>query len=284
MGKIGIIGGSGVYDIEELRNKRSQKVSTPFGEPSDEFITGGLAGREVVFLARHGQGHRIIPSELNYRANIFGMKKLGVDRIISVTAVGSLKEEIKPLDMVLPDQFVDRTNQARKATFFGEGIAAHISFADPVCSQLCNVLYEAAKKSGVRIHKGGTYLNMEGPAFSTKAESFLYRNWGMDIIGMTNMPEARLAREAETCFATLAMVTDYDCWHTSEDVSVDIIIQNLMKNSSVAKNILKNAISAMPDKRNCSCGASLKDAIITAKDMIPDSVKKKLDIIIGKYL
>ena len=284
MGKIGIIGGSGVYDIEELRNRRSQKVSTPFGEPSDEFITGELAGREVVFLARHGQGHRIIPSELNYRANIFGMKKLGVDRIISVTAVGSLKEEIKPLDMVLPDQFVDRTNQARKTTFFGEGIAAHISFADPVCPQLRNVLYEAAKKSGVTIHKSGTYLNMEGPAFSTKAESFLYRNWGMDVIGMTNMPEARLAREAEICFATLAMVTDYDCWHTSEDVSVDIIIQNLMKNSSVAKNILENAISAMPDKRNCSCGASLKDAIITAKDMIPDSVKKKLDIIIGKYL
>ena len=284
MAKIGIIGGSGVYDIEELRNRRSQKVSTPFGKPSDEFITGELAGREVVFLARHGQGHRIIPGELNYRANIFGMKKLGVDRIISVTAVGSLKEEIKPLDMVLPDQFVDRTNQARKTTFFGEGIAAHIPFADPVCSQLRNVLYEAAKKSGVTIHKSGTYLNMEGPAFSTKAESFLYRNWGMDIIGMTNMPEARLAREAEICFATLAMVTDYDCWHTSEDVSVDIIIQNLMKNSSVAKNILKNAISAMPDKRNCSCGASLKDAIITAKDMIPDSTKKKLDIIIGKYL
>ena len=284
MGRIGVIGGSGVYDVEEMQNKKREKVVTPFGEPSDEYVIGEIASKEVVFLARHGRGHRILPSELNYRANIFGMKKLGVDRIISITAVGSLKEEMKPLDMVLPDQFVDRTNQARKTTFFGDGIAAHITFADPVCPQLCDVVNEAAKSSGVTIHRGGTYLNMEGPAFSTRAESLLYRSWGMDIIGMTNMPEARLAREAEICFVTLAMVTDYDCWHTSEDVTVDIIIQNLIKNSKVAKEVLKNAISRVPEKRICACGASLKDAIITAKDLIPNSVKKKLDIIIGKYM
>lgn len=284
MGKIGVIGGSGLYNIGELKNLRSQGLSTPFGEPSDEFIIGDLAGREVVFLPRHGKGHRILPSELNYRANIYGMKKLGVDRIISVSAVGSLKEELKPLDMVIPDQFVDRTNQARKTTFFGKGIAVHISFADPVCPELCEILYKAGIKSGATIHKGGTYVNIEGPAFSTRTESFLYRKWGMDIIGMTNMSEAKLAREAEICFATLAMVTDYDCWHTSEDVTVDMVIQNLKKNSEMAKNIVRNAISSMPEKRNCSCGESLKNTIITAKDAIPDSVKKKLDIIIGKYL
>lgn len=284
MVRIGVIGGSGLYNIGELKNLRSQGLSTPFGEPSDVFIIGELAGREVVFLPRHGKGHRILPSELNYRANIYGMKKLGVDRIISVSAVGSLKEELKPLDMVIPDQFVDRTNQARKTTFFGEGIAVHISFADPVCPELCEILYKAGIKSGATIHKGGTYVNIEGPAFSTRAESFLYRKWGMDIIGMTNMSEAKLAREAEICFATLAMVTDYDCWHTSEDVTVDMVIQNLKKNSEMAKRIIRNAISSMPEKRNCSCGESLKNAIITAKDVIPDSAKKKLDIIIGKYL
>ena len=284
MGKIGIIGGSGVYNIEELKNRRQEKVRTPFGDPSDEFIIGELSGKEIVFLARHGRGHKILPSELNYRANIFGMKKLGVDRIISITAVGSLKEEIKPLDIVIPNQFVDRTNQARKATFFGDGIAVHISFGDPVCPELCEILYEAAKKSGAAIHNGGTYLNMEGPAFSTRAESFLYKSWGMDIVGMTNMSEARLAREAEICFATLAMVTDYDCWHVSDDVTVEAIVQNLKRNSETAKGILKNAISAMPQERNCICKTALKDAIITQKDLIPDSIKKKLDIIIGRYL
>ena len=284
MGRIGIIGGSGIYNIEGLKNLKSQKISTPFGDPSDEFIIGELMGREAVFLPRHGRGHRILPSELNYRANIFGMKKLGVDRIISVGAVGSLKEELKPLDIVIPDQFVDRTNQARKATFFGEGIAVHISFADPVCPQLCDILYKAGKEAGATIHKGGTYLNMEGPAFSTRAESFLYKVWGMDIIGMTNMSEARLAREAEICFATLSMVTDYDCWHATEAVSVDLIVQNLMKCSEMAKSIIKNAISNIPEKKSCSCGRSLRDAIITARDVIPDSVKKKLDIIVGKYL
>jgi 5'-methylthioadenosine phosphorylase len=284
MGRIGVIGGSGIYDIEELKKRKRRKLSTPFGKPSDEFIVGELLAREVVFLPRHGRGHRILPSELNYRANIFGMKKLGVDTIISVGAVGSLREEIKPLDIVIPDQFVDRTNQARKMTFFGEGLAAHISLADPTCPQVRDILYAAGKKSGATIHNGGTYVNMEGPAFSTKAESNLYRKWGMDIIGMTNMAEARLAREAEICFATLAMATDYDCWHTSENVSVDIIVQNLIKNSEMAKSIIKNAISNIPEKKRCSCGTSLKDAIITAKDKIPDSTKKKLDIIVGKYL
>ena len=284
MARIGVIGGSGIYDIEKLKNKKEEKVQTPFGKPSDKFTIGELEGKEVVFLARHGKGHRILPSELNYRANIFAMKKLGVDRIISITAVGSLKEEIKPLDMILPDQFVDRTNQGRTTTFFGNGIVAHISFADPVCPELCDALYKVGKKSGLVIHRGGTYLNMEGPAFSTRAESFLYRSWGMDIIGMTNMPEARLAREAEICFATLAMVTDYDCWHTSEDVTLEMIIDNLMKNSRNAKNLLVDVISAIPEERNCICQAALKDAIITRKEDIPDSTKEKLAPIIGKYL
>ena len=284
MVRIGIIGGSGLYDIEGLRNTRSQKVSTPFGEPSDEFMLGELEGKEVVFLPRHGRGHRILPSEINYRANIFGMKKLGVDRIISVSAVGSFKEELKPLDMVIPDQFVDRTNQARKTTFFGDGIAVHISLADPVCPELCEVLHEAGKRIGAMLHKGGTYLNMEGPGFSTRAESILYKKWGMDVIGMTNMAEAKLAREVEICFSTLAMVTDYDCWHTSENVTVDIIIQNLMKNTEMAKRIIKEVARSIPERRNCSCGSSLKDAIITARDVIPASTKKKIDIIVGKYL
>lgn len=284
MGRIGVIGGSGLYNIEGMKNIKEQNIKTPFGNPSDGFIIGKLSGKEVVFLPRHGRGHRISPSELNYRANIFGMKKMGVDRIISICAVGSLKEELKPLDMVIPDQFVDRTNQARKMTFFDEGIVAHITFSDPVCPELCGILFEAGKKAGANIHKGGTYINMEGPAFSTKAESMLYRTWGMDIIGMTNMAEAKLAREAGICFATLAMVTDYDCWHTSEKVSVEMIIQNLTKNSEMAKSIIKNALKIMPGQRSCSCGESLKDAIITSKDIIPESTKKKLDIIIGRFL
>ncbi|MEA3305774.1 MAG: S-methyl-5'-thioadenosine phosphorylase [Candidatus Omnitrophota bacterium] len=282
--RIGIIGGSGLYDIEGLRNRKPQKVSTPFGEPSGEFTLGELEGKEVVFLPRHGQGHKMLPGEINYRANIFAMKKLGVGRIISIGAVGSLREELKPLDMVIPGQFADRTNQARKTTFFGDGIAAHISFADPVCPELCEVLHEAGKKAGAVMHKGGTYLNMEGPAFSTRAESILYKKWGMDVIGMTNMAEARLAREAEICFSTLAMVTDYDCWHASEDVSVDIIIQNLIKNTGMAKRIVKEVVRNIPEKRNCACGFSLKNAIITAKDAISVSTRKKLDIIVGKYL
>lgn len=284
MGKIGVIGGSGVYNIDEIKNRREEKVTTPFGDPSDSFISGELEGKVVVFLPRHGTGHKILPSELNYRANIYGMKKLGVDRIISVAAVGSLKEGLKPLDMVIPDQFIDRTNQARKTTFFGEGVAAHIAFSDPVCGELSGALFTAGKKAGVTVHKGGTYINMEGPAFSTRAESLLYRSWGIDIIGMTNMPEARLAREAEICYATLAMVTDYDCWHVSEDVTIEMIVRNLMKNSEAAKTTVKNAIQGIPVKRSCSCGSSLKDAIITSKDMIPAETRKKLDLIIGKYI
>lgn len=234
MPRIGIIGGSGLYDIEGLKNKKWIKINTHFGDPSDEYLVGELNGEEVVFLPRHGRGHKMMPSELNYRANIFGMKKLGVQWLISISAVGSFKKEIKPLDIVVIDQFVDRTNQARKMTFFGDGVVAHIAFAEPICSVLSDILYSTAKKLAVKnnitVHKGGTYINMEGPAFSTEAESFLYKSWGMDVIGMTNMPEAKLAREAEMCFATLAMVTDYDAWYEEESVvTVDVIIQNLKK-------------------------------------------------------
>jgi len=287
MAKIGIIGGSGLYDIEGLEDVKWVKAATPFGEPSDEYLTGRLSGKEVVFLPRHGRGHKILPSDLNYRANIFGMKKLGVDAIISLSAVGSLKEEIKPLDVVIVDQFVDRTNQARRMTFFGDGIAAHVSFADPVCANLAKLAGDAAEKEGATVHKSGTYLNMEGPAFSTRAESNIYRQWGMDIIGMTNMGEARLAREAEICYATVALVTDYDCWRQeAEDATVDIqmIIENLTKNVALAKKLIKTAVEAMPEKHECACHSALKDAIITRRDVIPASAKQKLELIAGKYL
>jgi len=287
MAKIGIIGGSGLYDIDGIEDVKWIKVATPFGEPSDEYLTGRLAGKELVFLPRHGRGHKILPTDLNYRANIFGMKKLGVDAIISLSAVGSLKEEIKPLDVVIVDQFVDRTNQSRRMTFFGDGIAAHVSFADPVCADLAKLAGEAAEKEGATVHKGGTYLNMEGPAFSTRAESNLYRSWGMDIIGMTNMGEARLAREAEMCYATVALVTDYDCWmQEAEDAIVDIqmIIENLTKNVALAKKLIKSAVEAMPEKHECACHSALKDAIITRRDAIPEGAKKKLELIAGKYL
>ncbi|MFH0840186.1 MAG: S-methyl-5'-thioadenosine phosphorylase [Candidatus Omnitrophota bacterium] len=286
MGKIGIIGGSGLYDIEGIKNKKMKKLSTPFGEPSDEYMLGELEGKEVVFLPRHNRSHSVLPTDLNYRANIYGMKKLGVEKIISISAVGSLRENLKPLDMVVPDQFVDRTNQARRSTFFGDGIVAHVSFADPVCRNLCDVAYNAGIECGATVHKGGTYINMEGPPFSTRAESILYRSWGMDIIGMTNMAEAKLAREAEICFATLAMVTDYDCWYVKghEDVSMDMVINNMKKNVEMAKAVIKKIVSDMPEARECECGSSLKHAIVTPKDIIPADTKKKLDIIIGKYL
>lgn len=283
--RIGIIGGSGLYNIEGIKNIKKIQLDTPFGSPSDEFILGELEGREIVFLPRHGEGHKILPSELNYRANIYGMKKLGVERVISVSAVGSLKEEIKPRDFLLPDQFVDRTNQARKTTFFGEGIVAHIGFAEPVCPILAKTLLQAAKELNVTIHPRGTYLNMEGPAFSTRAESYLYKNWGMDVIGMTNMPEARLSREAEICYATLAMVTDYDCWHIEEEtVSADLIIQNMHKNIENVKRLIKLAITKIPQKRDCLCSQALKNAIVTSPKEISASVRKKLDIIVGKYI
>ncbi|MBU4346125.1 MAG: S-methyl-5'-thioadenosine phosphorylase [Candidatus Omnitrophica bacterium] len=285
MGRIGIIGGSGLYKIEGTKDIKEVAVQTPFGDPSDKYIVGNLEGKEVVFLPRHGVGHRISPSEINYRANIYGMKKLGVERIISVTACGSLKEEIKPLDFVVVDQFVDRTNQARKMSFFDQGIVAHIIFANPVCLELSRIIYEGGRSLKLTIHNKGTYINMEGPAFSTLAESNLYRSWGMDIIGMTNMPEAKLAREAEICYSTLACVTDYDCWHPQhESVTVDMVIQNLLKNVENAKKILSTVIKNLTAQRNCACGDTLKHAIITDKKIIPAKIKKDLKIIIGKYI
>ncbi|MBU4342777.1 MAG: S-methyl-5'-thioadenosine phosphorylase [Candidatus Omnitrophica bacterium] len=283
MSRIGIIGGSGLYKINGLEGIKEVKLDTPFGPPSDSYITGKLRDAEVVFLPRHGRGHRILPSELNYRANIYGMKKLGVEQIISISAVGSFKKELKPLDIVLPDQFVDRTNQGRKTTFFGDGIVGHISFAEPVCSCLKDVIYKSAKGLGLNVHNKGTYLNMEGPAFSTKAESRLYKGWGMDIIGMTNMPEARLAREAEICFATVAFVTDYDCWH-EEIVTIEMVIENLTKNVDAAKRLIKKAAPDLAKKRDCQCAEALKYAIITDRKLMPEDTKKKLDIIIGKYI
>jgi 5'-methylthioadenosine phosphorylase len=289
MSRIGIIGGSGLDKMEGIRNVKEIEVDTPFGDPSDKLIVGTIEEREVVFLPRHGVGHRISPSEVNYRANIFAMKKLGVERIISVTACGSLKEELRPLDFVVVDQYVDRTNQARKMTFFDSGVVVHISFSHPVCPQLSELLYdsgyEAGKSLRIKMHKGGTYINMEGPAFSTLAESNLYRSWGMDVIGMTNMPEAKLAREAEICYSTLACVTDYDCWHPEyEKITVDMVINNLHKNIENAKKILYAVIKNLPKKRNCACKDALKYAIITDRKAIPAKVKKDLDIIIGKYI
>lgn len=285
MAKIGVIGGSGLYNIEGIEIKEKKTLKTPFGEPSGGFIIGKLEGREVVFLPRHDLGHRISPTKINYRANIYGMKKLGVERIISITACGSLKEKYKPLDFVIPMQFVDRTNQARQCTFFDDGIVAHISFAHPICEDLAKVVHAAAEASDVTAHFGGTYINMEGPQFSTLAESNLYRSWGMDIIGMTNMTEARLAREAEICYTTLAAVTDYDCWHEgAESVTIEVIISNLNKNVERAKKILKKAIIKMGEARTCACKDALKYAVITGQKSISRETKKKLDILIGKYI
>lgn len=258
-------------------------IDTPFGKPSDPYVVGTLAGKPVAFLARHGRGHRITPTELNFRANIWGFKKLGAERIISVSAVGSLKEEHAPEHFVLPDQFFDRT-MGRVSTFFGEGLVAHVSFAEPTCHKLMDVVYEACQKAGVTSKLGGTYLCMEGPAFSTKAESNVYRSWGMDIIGMTNLQEAKLAREAEICYCTVAMVTDYDCWHPDHDaVTVDQIIATLMKNAENAAKVVKFAIEAMPAPGDCSCKNALKNAIITDKTKVPAATLEKLEIIVGKY-
>ncbi len=284
MAKIGIIGGSGLYDLEKLENKKWVDVDTPFGKPSDQLLTATYSGREVVFLPRHGRGHPLSPSEINYRANIYAMKSLGVEWIISVAACGSLKEEIRPLDFVIPDQFIDRT-RGRKHTFFEGGVVAHIGFAHPVCPELAEILYQTARSLGVSVHRKGTYVNMEGPQFSTLAESNLYRSWGMDIIGMTNMSEARLAREAEICYATLAAVTDYDCWRESEEsVNVDIILDNFRKNIENAKKIVTEAIRAIPHERKCMCKDALRFAIVTDPKVIPDELKEKLNLIIGKYI
>ncbi len=282
--EIGIIGGSGLYDIPGLEDKSESQIDTPFGSPSDAYILGRLEGKRVAFLARHGRGHRILPTELNFRANIYGFKMLGVKRILSASAVGSLKLEHEPMDFVLPDQFVDRTSQ-RVSTFFGEGIVAHISLADPTCSQLARQVEVAAGKINFPIKRGGSYVCIEGPAFSTRAESELYRSWGMDLIGMTNLQEAKLAREAEVCYVTIAMVTDYDCWHADEEpVTVGVLLGYLEKNSGNAQNVIKEVLKILPDEFDCPCQHALQDAIITQPDVIPETTKEKLKVIIGKYL
>jgi 5'-methylthioadenosine phosphorylase len=281
--EIGIIGGSGLYSMPGFDAQEETVIETPFGSPSDNFVLGKLAGRKVAFLARHGRGHRISPSELNFRANIYGMKSLGVERIISLSAVGSLKEDHKPLDFVIPDQFFDRT-RGRNSTFFGEGLVAHISFADPVCPELTGVVAEACSAAGVNAKKGGTYLCMEGPAFSTKAESNVYRSWGMDVIGMTNLTEAKLAREAEICYVTVAMVTDYDCWHADHDaVTVDQIIANLIKNAENACRVVLEAVGRIPPNRGCKCGSALASAIITDRKLVPETTRRKLGILVDQY-
>ena len=282
--EIGVIGGSGLYEMEALRDVSTVAVDTPFGEPSDEFVLGTLEGRRMAFLPRHGRGHRILPSEINYRANIYAMKKLGVSRIISVSAVGSMKEDIEPGHIVIPDQFYDHTKH-RVSTFFGGGIVAHVGLADPVCAELTGILHAAGIKAGARVHHGGTYLCMEGPQFSTRGESNIYRKWGVDVIGMTNATEAKLAREAEICYATLALATDYDCWHeTEEDVTVDAVIATLRMNVETAKAIIQWAVPAIPQSRLCPCAEALKYAIMTPGDLIPDATREKLDLIIGKHI
>ncbi len=282
--EIGIIGGSGLYTIPGLTNVREEKITTPFGEPSDAFVLGELEGRNVAFLARHGRGHRILPSELNFRANIYAMKMLGVERILSVSAVGSLKEEHKPTDFVIPDQFIDRT-YARVSTFFGGGVVAHVAFGDPVCATVARIFKTACDAVGVVGKSGGTYVCMEGPQFSTRAESNLYRSWGADVIGMTNLQEAKLAREAEICYATMAMVTDYDCWHDGhDDVTVEQIVAVLHQNAENASRVVKAAVAAMPPDRTCGCGNALKYAIITDRKAIPAEAREHLSLLLDKYL
>jgi 5'-methylthioadenosine phosphorylase len=282
--EIGIIGGSGLYNLPGIERVREVRIATPFGKPSDAYILGNLEGCKVAFLSRHGRGHILLPSEVNSRANIYGFKKLGVERIISVSAVGSLQEDYRPMDMALPAQFFDRTRQ-RASTFFGDGLVAHISFDAPVCPTVVDVLAGACKDVGVRCHTGGTYLCMEGPAFSTQAESNVYRSWGMDLIGMTSLPEAKLAREAEICYATLAMVTDYDCWHPEHDaVTVNLVLEYLTHNVENCQKILLKAIHSMPRERNCKCGSALAHAILTDRKRIAQKAKKKLSLLVGKYL
>jgi len=282
--QIGIIGGSGLYDMAELSEREERRIETPFGEPSAPYVIGMLRGQRVAFLARHGRGHRLLPSELNFRANMFGFKVLGVEWILSASAVGSLKEALQPLDIVLPDQFIDRTH-GRIGTFFGHGIAAHVGFAHPICPALSGLAAEAGRTVGARMHKGGTYVCMEGPQFSTLAESNLYRSWGGDVIGMTNLQEAKLAREAEICYATLALVTDYDCWHPSHDtVTVEMIVANLQQNARTAQQIIADVVGRLPAPRTCECERALATAIITNRDVIPDRVKRDLAPIIGKYV
>ena len=281
---IGIIGGSGLYDMAELTDREERRVDTPFGEPSSPYVIGTLRGKRVAFLARHGVGHRLMPSELNFRANIYGLKLLGVEYVLSASAVGSLKEHYRPLDLVIPDQFFDRT-RGRISTFFGRGLVAHVGFAHPFCARLTELAFGSAQSAGATVHRGGTYVCMEGPQFSTLAESNVYRSWGMDTIGMTNLQEAKLAREAEICYATIALVTDYDCWHPDHDqVTVEMIVANLMQNAATAQQVIANAVSALPFDRTCECASALKHAIITRPDAIPASVKKALAPLISKYV
>ncbi len=281
---IGVIGGSGLYEMEGLKIHEEVSLDTPFGKPSDAYIVGDLEGRKVVFLPRHGRGHRISPSELNFRANIWGMKKLGVDAIIAVSAVGSMKKEIEPGHMVIIDQFFDRS-RGRISTFFTDGVVAHVTFADPVCPEMRKILVASGKKVGATVHEKGTYLCMEGPQFSTRAESNIYRQWGVDVIGMTNLQEAKLAREAEICYATIALSTDYDCWYEGhEDVTIEMVIETLQKNVATAKKMLRAAVKTVSGTRSCACRAALKHAILTDRSKIPPETKKKLEIIAGKYL
>jgi 5'-methylthioadenosine phosphorylase len=283
--QIGIIGGSGLYDMADLTDREEVRLSTPFGDPSGPYVLATLRGHRVAFLARHGAGHKISPSELNFRANIFGFKLLGVERIFSASAVGSLKQEYPPLDIVIPDQFFDRTKGRISSFFVGQGMVAHISFAHPVCAELSQIAFDSALAAGAKAHKGGTYVCMEGPQFSTVAESELYRSWGMDVIGMTNLQEAKLAREAEICYTTIALVTDYDCWHPEHDnVSVNMIIANLTRNAEVAQQLIAHAVGRVPRERTCSCGRALETAIITHADAISEQTKKDLGPIIGRYV
>jgi 5'-methylthioadenosine phosphorylase len=281
---IGVIGGSGLYQIDGLSEVREVAVATPFGKPSDKLVRGKLADNELVFLPRHGKGHRWLPTEVNFRANIFAMKKLGVERIISVSAVGSLRQEVAPGHIVVPDQFIDRTSQ-RPSTFFGKGLVAHVSLADPFCSHLSGVLLQSAQQAGATAHRGGTYVCMEGPQFSTRAESHLYRSWGAHVIGMTNLQEAKLAREAEICFATLALATDYDCWNEhAGDVEIEHVLAVLQNNVLLARQTIGFAVAALMEQRTCTCASALKDAIITDRRMIPRKLRQDLKPIIGKYL
>jgi 5'-methylthioadenosine phosphorylase len=282
-GAIGVIGGSGLYELEGLTDVRWRRVRTPFGDPSDEFCTGTLDGRRVIFLPRHGRGHRLTPTELNFRANIWGLKSLGAEWVLSVSAVGSMRQEIRPLDLVVPDQFFDMTKR-RVSSFFGDGIVAHVGMAEPVCRHLATLLEKAARATGATVHRGGTYICIEGPQFSTKAESHIYRSWGVDVIGMTNMPEAKLAREAELCYATLALATDYDVWHESHDaVTVEAVIAHLLKNVATAKDVLRRVIPTIAAPRTCECQNLLQSAVITSPAAFPLATRRRLDLLLGKY-
>lgn len=281
---LAVIGGSGIYEMEGLTDIKEVKLQTPFGEPSDVIVIGTLCGQRVAFLPRHGRGHRISPSELNSRANIYALKKLGATQIVSVSACGSLREDFAPRDIVIPDQLFDRT-RGRPLSFFGNGLVVHISLAEPFCSRLSELLYQAVVATGARVHKGGAFITIEGPRFSTKAESRVYRQWGMDIIGMTATPEAQLAREAEMCYATMAHVTDYDVWHESEEpVTVEAIVQNLMANAAIARQAIKDLVEMLPSEFDCPCQHALRDAIITRPEYVPEHVKRELEPLVGKYL